>query len=123
MGPLTELPRELVVGWALWVVGGALLITWFWRRSAAARPREVAPPLPHGGVAKLSGTHTAAGRSPSSAQAGTGRNLSGSHSTAGRSSSATRAAAPKTASAAHPPDAFAELRALLDQPEDPPRAG
>lgn len=120
MGTLTELPRELVVGWALWVVGGALLIIWFWRRSATARTREVAPPLPHGGVAKLSGTHAVASRNLSGTHAAVGRNQSGPQ--AGRSASGSRPAAPK-ASAVHPPDAFAELRALLDRPDDPPRAG
>ena len=115
MGPLNELPPELVVGWALWVAGGLLLTMWFWRRSTTSRARDMAPPLPHGGVARLSGTHAVAGRT-----------ASGSHAAA-RSLSGTRAAAaaPKapSASAVHPPDAFAELRALLDQPDDPPRAG
>lgn len=111
MGPLNELPPELVVGWALWVAGGLLLTMWFWRRTANARGREIAPP-PHGGVARLSGTHAAAGRP------------SGTHAAA-RSLSGSRPAVPKapTASAVHPPDAFAELRALLDTPDDPPRAG
>lgn len=112
MGTLSELPRELLVGWALWVVGGVLLVVWFWRRSATTRGRDPAPPLPHGGVAKLSGTHPAAGRG-----------LSGTHATASRSAPGTRPAAPRASSTVNPPDAFAELRALLDRPEDPPRAG
>ena len=113
MGSLNELPPELVVGWALWVAGGLLLMMWFWRRTGTGRTRDVAPPLPHGGVARLSGSHAVAGRSASGTHA-TGRSLSGS-----------RAAAPRSPAkpAVPPPDAFAELRALLDQPEDPPRAG
>lgn len=112
MGPLNELPPELVVGWALWVAGGLLLMMWFWRRTGV-RGRDLAPPLPHGGVARLSGTHTVAGRT-----------ASGTHAAA-RSLSGSRAVAPKAPAppAAAPPDAFAELRALLDQPDDPPRAG
>ena len=46
MGALSDLPPELVVGWALWVIGGLLLTMWFVRRSAATRTREVAPPMP-----------------------------------------------------------------------------
>jgi hypothetical protein len=113
MGPLNELPPELVVGWVLWIAGGLLLMMWFWRRSGTARTRDAAPPLAHGGVARLSGTHTVAGRS-----------ASGTHAAA-RSLSGSRAVAPKSpsASSVQPPDAFAELRALLDQPDDPPRAG
>lgn len=111
MGTLTELPPELVVGWALWVIGGLLLVTWFWRRGARARTRDASPPMPHGGKTKLSGTHAAAGRQ------------SGSHAAAARSLSGSRPVAPKAPPAIQPPDAFAELRALLDQPDDPPRAG
>lgn len=41
MGPLTELPPELVAGWCLWFLGGLALLLWFWRASA---PRMVPPP-------------------------------------------------------------------------------
>lgn len=41
MGPLTELPPELVAGWCLWFLGGLVLLLWFWRASA---PRMVPPP-------------------------------------------------------------------------------
>jgi hypothetical protein len=41
MGPLTELPPELVAGWCLWFVGGLVLLIWFWRASA---PGTVPPP-------------------------------------------------------------------------------
>ena len=109
MGALTELPPELLVGWALWVIGGLLLTAWFLRRSASPRTRELAPPLPQGGGARVSSTHAVAGRNPSGTPGATGRSSSGSP------------AAAKAPSVVHPPDAFDELRALLDRPEDPPR--
>ncbi len=43
MGPLTELPAELVAGWCLWFLGGLGLLIWFWRASA---PRMAEPPPP-----------------------------------------------------------------------------
>jgi hypothetical protein len=43
MGPLTDLPAELVAGWCLWFLGGLGLLIWFWRASA---PRMAAPPPP-----------------------------------------------------------------------------
>jgi len=109
MGALTELPPELLVGWALWVIGGLLLTAWFLRRGASPRTRELAPPLPQGGGGGLSSTHAGAGRNPPGKTGATGRSLSASP------------AATKAPSVVPPPDAFAELRALLDRPEDPPR--
>ncbi|MCC7243029.1 MAG: hypothetical protein IT180_13965 [Acidobacteria bacterium] len=45
MGSLTDLPPELVLGWAFWMVGGLVLMLWFRRRSAAA-PRHAPTPRP-----------------------------------------------------------------------------
>ena len=78
MGPLKNLPPELVLGWVLWLAGGLVLMRWFRRRSEApthsqSTVRHIAPKV-------------GARRGPSAA-----------------------------------PDAFAELHALLDPPDDPPR--
>jgi hypothetical protein len=96
VGAVSELPAELVIGWSLWVVGGLLLTLWFLRRSASPRTHHAAPQPPTGMV-RLSGTHAVA------------RSGSGSHVAAGRPSSGV-----------HAPDAFDELRALLDPPQKPP---
>ena len=87
MGPLKNLPPELVFGWALWLAGGLVLMRWFRRRSEApthsqSTVRHIAPKRD----TRLSGVRPAAAR-------------------------------PATAA----PDAFAELHALLDAPDDPPR--
>ena len=86
MGPLTNLPPELVFGWALWLAGGVVLMRWFRRRSAAptrsqSTVRHIAPK----GDPRLSGSRPAAQRAQAS------------------------------------PDAFTELHALLDPPEEPRR--
>ena len=78
MGPLKNLPPELVFGWVLWLAGGLVLMRWFRRRSEAP---------PH---------------SPS-----TVRHI------------APKVVARRGQTAA--PDAFSELHALLDPPDDPPR--
>ncbi len=77
MGALSDLPPELVVGWALWVIGGLLLMMWFVRRSAATRTREVAPPLPAAAAApRLPGTDAVAAQ-PLSGRAAAGQSLAG----------------------------------------------
>jgi len=86
VGPLTNLPPELVFGWVLWLAGGVVLMRWFRRRSAAptrsqSTVRHIAPK----GDPRRSGSRPAAQRAQSS------------------------------------PDAFTELHALLDPPEEPPR--
>jgi hypothetical protein len=126
MGALTELPPELVLGWALWIIGGLLLTMWFVRRSASPRMREVAPAGPPTGTVRLSGAHSAV-RTVSGTQ-GT-RVRSGAHSAAttrsnahlaARSASGRPAIVP-SASGVHV-DAFDELRALLDTQSEPPSA-
>ena len=87
MGPLKNLPPELVFGWALWLVGGLVLMRWFRRRSEA--PTHSQSTVRH--IAPKSGAGVT-GRQPAAARPG------------------------------HPsPDAFTELHALLDPPDDPPR--
>jgi hypothetical protein len=122
MGALTELSPELVVGWGLWVGGGLLLTLWFVRRSRSTRLRDVSPEAPHVAAARMSGTHAVAARPMSGTHAVAGRRVSGTHPAAARHQSGTRAAASQSQSSVNVPDAFAELRALLDQPEDPPKA-
>ncbi len=126
MGALTELPPELVLGWALWIVGGLLLTMWFVRRSASPRMREVASAGPSTGTVRLSGTQSAV--RPVSGTQGT-RVRSGVHSAAttrsnahlaARSASGRPAIVP-SASGVHV-DAFDELRALLDAQSEPPSA-
>ena len=41
--PLPDVPLSLLVAWAIWVVGGLLLMLWFRRRSAANRFPEIRP--------------------------------------------------------------------------------
>lgn len=65
MGALSNLPPELVVGWALWVAGGVALMLWFRRRSARPRHPASAHRSPPTGTMRLSGTRPAATR-PSS---------------------------------------------------------
>jgi hypothetical protein len=43
MDALNELPSALVVGWAIWLLGGLALMVWFRRRSAPTRPPSDAP--------------------------------------------------------------------------------
>ena len=59
MGPLTDLPAELVAGWCLWFLGGIGLLIWFWRASAPG----VAPPPPPV-VIRQSGVRSSAVRPP-----------------------------------------------------------
>jgi hypothetical protein len=110
MGALSGLPPELVVGWALWVIGGLLLTMWFVRRSAATRTREVAPPMPPAAAPRLLGADAVAAQPLSGTDAAAGRPLAG-----------IRPAAAKSPAAASPPDAFDELRARRDRPDEPPR--
>ena len=120
MGALTDLPSELVIGWALWVIGGLLLTLWFMRRSASTPSRDLAPePVP--AVRMSSSSSIAAVRQASGGHAAAAR-LSGTHAAAGRGLSGSRPAASQTPPAASVPDAFAELRALLDPPEEPPKS-
>jgi hypothetical protein len=120
MGALNELPPELVVGWALWIIGGLLLTMWFMRRTTPIRLRDVPAPAPMPGPTRLPGPHADA-RPISGTHAAHGRSLSGPVAVADRPSTSGRpAAAPLAPSQTH--DAFAELRALLDPPEEPPRS-
>jgi hypothetical protein len=118
VGALSDLPLELVVGWALWMVGGLALTFWFVRQSASPRLREVAPMPTPAGAAHLSGTHTAAAR-PVSGSHRAARPQSGVR-TVARSQSGTRPAAVRPPSGVYDPDAFDELRALLDPPDQEP---
>ena len=120
MGALTDLSPELVVGWALWVSGGLLLTLWFMRRNNAMKLRDVSPEASHAAPARMSGTHAVAARPMSGTHAVAGRRVSGTHPAAGRSLSGTRPAS-QSQSSVNLPDAFAELRALLDHPEEPPK--
>jgi hypothetical protein len=119
MGTLNQLPPELVVGWALWVVGGLLLTMWFMRRSTPTRLREVPAPTPLPATARLTGAHAVA-RPMSGSHAAHGRSLAGTVAVAERPSAASRPVGVPPQSQSH--DAFAELRALLDHPEEPPRS-
>lgn len=70
MGPLTNLPPELVVGWVVWLAGGLVLMRWFRRRSAAptrsqSTVRHIAPK----GDAHQSGSRPAARRAQTSPDA------------------------------------------------------
>jgi len=118
MGALSDLPLELVIGWALWMVGGLALTFWFVRQSASPRLREVAPLATPAAVARLSGTHTVAAR-PVSGNHVPARQQSGVR-TVARSQSGTRPAAVRPPSGVYDPDAFDELRALLDPPDHKP---
>lgn len=65
MGALSNLPPELVVGWALWLAGGVALMLWFRRRSRAPqRPMSASAVhrVPPTGAMRLSGTRPAAPR-------------------------------------------------------------
>jgi hypothetical protein len=117
---MSELPRELVIGWAFWVVGGLALTFWFIRQSASPRSCEVVSLPTPSGAARLSGTHAAA--RPVSGTHAAARALSGTHAAA-RQSSLSRPVALQPQSGSQTPDVFEELRALIDAPEDPPRAG
>jgi hypothetical protein len=62
MGALTDLPPELLAGWALWLAGGLALMLWFRHRSARPRPPVNPPRMPPTGTMRLSGTRPAASR-------------------------------------------------------------
>lgn len=62
MGALSDLPPELLAGWALWLAGGLALMLWFRHRSARPRPPVSAPRMPPTGAMRLSGTRPAASR-------------------------------------------------------------
>jgi hypothetical protein len=65
MGALSNLPPELVAGWALWVAGGVALMLWFRRRSRAPqRPMSASGVhrVPPTGAMRLSGTRPAVSR-------------------------------------------------------------
>lgn len=121
MGTMTQLPPELVLGWALWIIGGLLLTLWFVRRSSP-RLREAVPSGAAASGVRLSGTH-AASRSPSGVQVRpqSAAQVPAAHSKAQapvRSQSAARQ--PVAHSSAVHGDAFDELRALLDSQGEPP---
>lgn len=122
MGPLNELPPELLIGWSLWVGGGLLLMLWFVRHSASPRFRHVPPAAMHGTSPRLSGSHAVArplsgGHAVARQRSGThpaARTLSGSYPVPFNPNPAPTAPNPPAAA-----DAFDELRALLDPPSDP----
>ena len=55
-----DIPVELFVGWAVWLLGGLLLMLWFTRRSDASRVPPVKPVSPSAVTAIQSGTHAVA---------------------------------------------------------------
>ena len=115
-----DIPVELFVGWAVWLLGGLLLMLWFTRRSEANRVHPVQPVSPSEVTAKPTGVHTVA--RPSGIH-GVARQSSGTH-------AAVRKAAPQPAAAAASvtyaapkpntpiPDAYSELSLLLDSVDD-----
>lgn len=60
MGALSDMPPELLAGWALWLGGGLALMLWFLRRSARPRPQASAHRMPPAGSMRLSGTRPVA---------------------------------------------------------------
>lgn len=65
MGPLTNLPPQLLAGWALWLVGGLLLMLWFRRRSTPAlRPVVTVRPPVVPASSRQSGVRVPAARPP-----------------------------------------------------------
>lgn len=62
MGALSDLPPELLAGWALWLAGGLALMLWFRHRSARPGPPPDSHRLPPTGAMRLSGTRPAASR-------------------------------------------------------------
>jgi hypothetical protein len=116
-----DIPVELFVGWAVWLLGGLLLMLWFTRRSDANRVHPVKPVSPSAVTAKRSGTHAVA--RPASGAHAVARQSSGTH-------AAVRTSTPQTATAAAPvtystpksntpiPDAYSELSLLLDSVDD-----
>jgi len=62
MGALSDLPPELLAGWALWLAGGLALMLWFRHRSARPGPPSSGPRVPPTGAMRLSGTRPAASR-------------------------------------------------------------
>lgn len=117
MGTIGDLPKELVIGWAFWVVGGLALTYWFLRQSASPQSRQAATVAGPSTVGRLSGTHAVA--RPLSGTHTIARAHSGTHA-AVRAQSGVRPAANRTPSGVYGSDAFDELRALLDQPEESP---
>jgi hypothetical protein len=134
--PLPDVPPSLLIAWAIWVIGGLLLMLWFRRRSASTRFPEFTPVSSPPIVPRSSGTHAVAG------------SRSGVHAAA-RKSAVRRATAPamqetygtptgppphlapsvapssrgsavmKAQPSAPLPDAYAELSRLLDSTDDP----
>ncbi len=116
-----DIPVELFVGWAVWLLGGLLLMLWFTRRSDASRVPPVKPVSPSAVTAIQSGTHALA--RPASGTHAAARQSSGTHAAARKSTSQTEAAAaPVTYSAPKSntpiPDAYSELSLLLDSVDD-----
>lgn len=96
MGPLTDLPPELVAGWCLWFLGGLVLLIWFWRASA---PRMVPPPP---AVIRQSGVRSS------------GVHLSGVHPSGVRQSAVHQSGVRQSGVRRPSPDAFSELQGLLE---------
>jgi hypothetical protein len=110
-----DIPVELFVGWAAWLLGGLLLMLWFTRQSRANRVPPFRPVSPSEITVKRSGTHAVA------------RQSSGSHAVARPSTRQPAAGiAPVTYSAPKPggpiPDAYSELSLLLDSVDDHSRS-
>jgi hypothetical protein len=98
--PRPDVPAALLVAWAVWILGGLLLMLWFTRRSASRR---------HAVATRPSATVVA---------------RHGSSRTAARRASTVLAAAvepgPRLPSPVRVPDAYSELSSLLDSTNDPP---
>ena len=82
-----DIPVELFVGWAVWLLGGLLLMLWFTRRSDASRVPPVKPVSPSAVTAIQSGTHAVA--RPASGTHAAARQSSGTHAAARKSTSQT----------------------------------
>ena len=121
--PLPDVPASLLVAWAIWVIGGLLLMLWFSRRSASTRLPEFRPVSPSHrsgphAVAGSSSTHAAARKSAVRYTAPTLRDTYG---------APTAPPSPRTSGVAPQPsgpvpDAYAELSRLLDSNDDSPQS-
>jgi hypothetical protein len=100
--PRTEVPAALLVAWAVWILGGLLLMLWFTRRSAAPREHALTP-RPSGAVRRRRSSVHAAARQASTVLSAAAQNP-----------------APRSSSAVRVPDAYSELSSLLDSTNDPP---
>jgi hypothetical protein len=114
--PRFDLAAEILVAWAVWVLGGLVLMLWFTRRSRAPRHRDRFPPPPDA-PARLSGVHAAA--RPASGV----RKTSGVRTASGVRPPGAGTIGTKPASSVRVRDAYSELSTLLDSTNDPPDNG